>query len=209
MREPGLPRGARAAELRVLGKTGGGEFSGCRRTGAGEPGCVCGGPEPRRMVGAGVPAAAAPRNGAVGGGVADYNSQRALRRRAAPAPLTPGRTGHPRPPGEPGGIAPPVSEQRSEGFVSATEFVAVRSEQQRPPAVGGCHGAGGHTSAWPGLRDRRRPLQGPGCHSEHGAVLQQRRPCETSPERVLTGKGVAALRCFIAVELACGKDNEI
>lgn len=113
------------------------------------------------------------------GGVANYNSQRALRRRGALAPPRgpPAGPAVPARPGEHGGIAPPVLERRSEGFVSAIEFLAVRSEQQGPPAVDGLHGVGGgHTSAWPGFRDRHRPrpLGRPGCRPEHKAALPQR-----------------------------------
>lgn len=166
------------------------------------------------MVGGGVPSAAAPRNGAPGGGVADYNSQRALRRRGVLPPPRgpPAGPAVPARPGEHGRIAPPVLEERSEGFISATEFLAVRSEQQGPHAVGGLLGVGGSricvAVGWPGDRHRPRPLERPGCHPEHKAVLPQRPPCEISQERVLAVAGVAALRCFITVELACGKDNE-
>lgn len=111
--------------------------------------------------------------GAEGGGLADYNSQRALRRRGALPPLRGPLAGRaiPARPGQHGGIAPPVLEERSEGFVSAIEFLAARTEQQGPPAAGGLHGAGGHASAWPGFRDRHRPLQRPGGRPEHKAVL--------------------------------------
>lgn len=90
----------------------------------------------------------------------------------------------------------------------------MRSEQQGPHAVGGLHGAGGSricvAVGWPGFRDRHRPrpLERPGCYPEHKAILPQLPPCEISQERVLAVEGVAALRCFITVELACGKDNE-
>lgn len=65
-----------------------------------------------------------------------------------PRPADP-RPSPPAPPREHGGFAPPGLEERSEGFVSAIEFQAVRSEQQGPPAVDGLHGAGAHASAWP------------------------------------------------------------
>lgn len=101
----------------------------------------------------------------------------AATRRAGPAPGPPVGPAVPARPGEHGGIAPPALERRSEGFVSAIEFLAVRSEQQRPTAVDGLHGVGGgHTSAWPGFRDRHRPrpLGTPGCRPEHKAALPQR-----------------------------------
>lgn len=102
------------------------------------------------MVGGGVPAMAAPRSEAVGGGLAYYSSQWALRRRSAlPPPRGPSAgPAVPARPGEHGGIAPPGLEECSEGFVSAVQFPAVRSEQHGPPAVERLRGAGDHISAW-------------------------------------------------------------